>query len=170
MNDEQNVSRRNLLRNSGMAALAMGMPASVARAVYAAQDPKAAAADAAKDAKKADPNKKLIKDIVAESTQKSARDRAEMQQSATAALAGTEAKRALVTGDAFFGYGDYAKAAELYRAALTKTGGDKDLINLHLGMALARAGDKAGASAALNAVAGPRAELAKYWLLYVNTR
>lgn len=121
-------------------------------------------------AKKADPNKKLIKDIVAESTQKSARDRAEMQQSATAALAGTEAKRALVTGDAFFGYGDYAKAAELYRAALTKTGGDKDLINLHLGMALARAGDKAGASAALNAVAGPRAELAKYWLLYVNTR
>jgi len=54
MNDEQNVSRRNLLKNSGMAALAMGIPASVARAVYAAQDPKAAAADAAKDAKQAE--------------------------------------------------------------------------------------------------------------------
>ncbi len=38
------------------------------------------------------------------------------------------------------------------------------LINLHLGMALARRGDKAGATAALNAVTGPRAEIAKYWL------
>lgn len=121
-------------------------------------------------ARKADPNKKLIKDIVVESTQKSARDRAEMEQNAAAALAGPEARRALVTGDAYFGYGNYAKAAELYRSALTKTGADKDLINLHLGMALARAGDKAGATAALTAVTGPRAEIAKYWQLYVNTR
>ena len=43
-----------------------------------------------------------------------------------------------------------------------------DLANLHLGMALARSGDKAGATAALNAVTGPRADIAKYWLLYVQ--
>jgi hypothetical protein len=42
-------------------------------------------------------------------------------------------------------------------------------VNLHLGMALARAGDKAGATAALNAVTGARADIAKYWLAYVST-
>jgi hypothetical protein len=35
-------------------------------------------------------------------------------------------------------------------------------------MALARAGDKAGATAALNAVSGTRAEIAKFWQLYVQ--
>jgi hypothetical protein len=37
-------------------------------------------------------------------------------------------------------------------------------------MALARAGDKAGATSALSAVAGSRAEIAKYWLLYAQSR
>ena len=36
-------------------------------------------------------------------------------------------------------------------------------------MALARAGDKAGATAALSAVTGARAEVAKYWLAYLST-
>ena len=35
-------------------------------------------------------------------------------------------------------------------------------------MALARQRDKAGATAALSKVTGTEAELAKYWLLYVN--
>ena len=42
--------------------------------------------------------------------------------------------------------------------------------NLHIGMALARAGDKAGATAALNAVTGPRADIAKFWLTYLNQK
>ena len=37
-------------------------------------------------------------------------------------------------------------------------------------MALARAGDKAGATAALNAVTGPQAEVAKYWLAFLQPR
>jgi predicted Zn-dependent protease len=73
------------------------------------------------------------------------------------------------TGDAWFGYGDYAKAAAFYKAALAK-GGDANRNNLHLGMALARAGDKAGAAAALNKVTGPMAELAKFWLVYANAK
>jgi tetratricopeptide (TPR) repeat protein len=71
-------------------------------------------------------------------------------------------------GDRYYGMGNYAKAAEIYRSVLTKPGADKEVANLHLGMALARAGDKAGATAALNAVTGPRAGVAKYWLLYVQ--
>ena len=73
----------------------------------------------------------------------------------------------LRVGDRYYGAGNYAKAAELYREAGQK-GADKDISNLRLGEALARSGDKAGATAALNAVSGPRAEIAKYWLLYVN--
>jgi tetratricopeptide (TPR) repeat protein len=80
------------------------------------------------------------------------------------------ARQALNTGDAYFGYGEYAKAAEFYRAALTKEGAEADLINLHLGMALARQGDKAGATAALNVVGPAYSDLAQYWLLYVNAR
>jgi TolA-binding protein len=75
----------------------------------------------------------------------------------------------MVTGEAYYGYGDYQKSAELFRAALGKQGVDKDLANLRLGMALARAGDKAGATAALNAAGGAQAEVAKLWLTYVST-
>jgi hypothetical protein len=56
----------------------------------------------------------------------------------------------------------------VYRQVLSKPGADKDVANLHLGMALARAGDKAGATAALKAVGGSRGDIAKYWLVYVQ--
>ncbi|MEO8617792.1 MAG: hypothetical protein ABI412_00345 [Sphingomicrobium sp.] len=71
------------------------------------------------------------------------------------------------SGDALFGIGAYAEAAGQYRTALAK-GGDANLANLHLGMALARSGDKAGAATALKAVGGAQAAIAKYWLIYVG--
>ena len=84
----------------------------------------------------------------------------------TAALAGRDAMAALRLGDAYYGYGDYAPAAELYRAALAK-GGDANLVNLRLGAALAVAGNRAEAETALRAVTGPRADLAQLWLLWL---
>ncbi|MBC7519931.1 MAG: tetratricopeptide repeat protein [Sandarakinorhabdus sp.] len=78
-------------------------------------------------------------------------------------------KIALVTGDAYYGYGDYAKAAALYRQAIGAANVDQATANLRLGMALAKSGDKAGATKALQAVSGgPREALAKYWLVYLN--
>lgn len=78
-------------------------------------------------------------------------------------------KTALVTGDAYYGYSDYSKAATLYQKAVGAPAVDQATANLRLGMALARAGDKAGATKALQAVSGgPREALAKYWLLYLN--
>ena len=78
-------------------------------------------------------------------------------------------KLALATGDAYYGYGDYAKAATLYKQAVGAPTVDQATANLRLGMALARSGDKAGATAALNAVkGGPRETLAKYWLVYIG--
>jgi tetratricopeptide (TPR) repeat protein len=125
--------------------------------------------DEAVAAKQIDPSKPMFKDIIANLKTKRALGRELLPQLAKEAKAGSTARLALRTGDAYYGYGDYTQAAELYRAALTKSGADANLINLHLGMALARSGDKAGATAALNAVTGPQADLAKYWLVYVGT-
>jgi tetratricopeptide (TPR) repeat protein len=88
---------------------------------------------------------------------------------AKAALAGASGKAMIDAGDALYGVGAFAEAVPLYRAALTK-GGDAGLANLHLGMALARSGDKAGATAALNAVTGVNADIARYWLLWLATK
>lgn len=117
-----------------------------------------------------DPSKPMFRDLMAVLATRAEGDRATLDPSAAKARAGANAGPAISTADAYYGYGDYAKAADLYRAALGKTGADPNLINLRLGMALARAGDKAGATAALNAVTGPRAELAKFWLSYVQTQ
>ena len=125
--------------------------------------------DEAIAAKQIDPNKPLFKNIVATLKANRAMGHDDLPQLAKEALAGSAARLAVRTGDAYYGYGDYTQATELYRAALSKTGADANLINLHLGMALARSGDKAGATAALNAVTGPQSELAKFWLVYVAT-
>ena len=101
---------------------------------------------------------------------KVAADKASLPGAEKSALAAAAARPAMVTGDAYLGYGEYAKAAALYRAALTKSGADKDLINLRLGIALARSGDKAGATAAFNAVSGSRAAVAKLWLAWLGTQ
>ncbi len=111
-----------------------------------------------------------FRDIYAAVSSQAAGDRASLDASASKARASGTARQALAAGDAYYGYGEYAKAAELYRVALGKAGADASLVNLRLGMALARAGDKAGATAALNAVTGARAELAKFWLAYLGTR
>ena len=95
--------------------------------------------------------------------------RAAVDASAKAALAGANGKAMIDAGDALYGHGAYADAVPLYRAALTK-GGDAGLANLRLGMALARVGDNAGATAALNAVTGANAEIARYWLLWLSTK
>jgi len=85
----------------------------------------------------------------------------------TALKASPSAINVLRIGDRFYGMGNYSRAAEIYRQALSK-GVDPNVGNLHLGMALARSGDKAGATAAFKAVTGARADIAKFWLVYVQ--
>jgi len=54
--------------------------------------------------------------------------------------------------------------------ALQKGGVDADEVNTHLGIALAKSGDKAGAKAAFDAVKGaPRAGIAGLWNAYLAT-
>jgi len=75
------------------------------------------------------------------------------------------------TADGYLSHAEYAKAAALYKQALSKGGENADLVNTRLGFALAMSGDKAGAEAAFKAVtAPPRATLAQYWLIWSGQR
>ncbi|QYE34319.1 tetratricopeptide repeat protein [Polymorphobacter sp. PAMC 29334] len=87
------------------------------------------------------------------------------------ARAAATGKTAMGQGDAYYGYAEYAKAADMYRLALTKGGIDAGTANLRLGATLARSGDKAGATAALQQVKGaPREQLATYWMIWLGTK
>lgn len=87
----------------------------------------------------------------------------------TKAKAAANGRIALNTGDAYLGMGNYAKAVELYKVALQKGGVDADVVNTHMGIALANAGDKAAAKTAFAEVKGaPRSEIASFWTLYLD--
>ena len=119
-------------------------------------------------ANKLDRAKEPWKDMHASVSARVAGDKASLAAGERTALAAATARPALNTGDAFLSYGDYARAIALYRAALAKPGVDADLANLRLGIALARSGDRAGATTALNAVKGARAGVAQMWLVYLS--
>ena len=124
--------------------------------------------DEAMSSGKAPATSRPLTDIRTAATAKVASDRASLAGLERSAMASGNARGAVGTADAYLGYGDDAKAAALYRMALTKGGIDADVVNTRLGIALARSGDKAGARAAFQAVKGPRAELAAFWLLYLD--
>ncbi|BBF70702.1 MULTISPECIES: hypothetical protein [Sphingomonas] len=80
-------------------------------------------------------------------------------------------KIAAATGDAYLGYGDYAKAAAMFELAKQKGGVEADEINSRLGIAKALGGDNAGAKVAFEAVqAGSRKQIAGLWLAYLGTK
>ena len=99
-----------------------------------------------------------------------AADRAALAGLRARAQAGTVGGPARAAADNYFAYGQYAEAAELYRLALQKGGEDASLVNLRLGAALALAGRRPEAEAALRTVTGPRADLAGFWLAWLARR
>jgi hypothetical protein len=112
---------------------------------------------------------KAINEIGTLASTKVAADRASLAGAERSAASGANGRTALGTGDAYFGYGDYAKAAAMYRLALQKGGIDANTANLRLGMALAKVGQVAEAKQAFALVtSGPRAEIAKFWTLWVD--
>jgi len=123
--------------------------------------------DAGVAAKAIDPKNAEYSDLVAGLKAKQKATAADLAVATKTAVNGMALLR---IGDRYYAMGDYAKAAELSKMAMGKAGVDNAVANLHLGMALARAGDKAGATAAFNAVTGPRAEIAKFWLTYLNQK
>ena len=85
------------------------------------------------------------------------------------AASNADGKLAAGTADAYLGQDNYAKAIELYRLALSKGGVNADDVNLHLGIAQAKSGDKAGAATSFGAVkTSPRLETAQLWMSWMN--
>ncbi len=121
--------------------------------------------DAGLNAKVLDPANATVREILAALKTKNKATLADLE---TAEKTAQNAKAYVRIGDSYSAMGQFAKAAEVYKKALGKPGVDQNVANLHLGMALARGGDKPGAVAALNAVTGPKADIAKFWLAYVN--
>ncbi len=91
-------------------------------------------------------------------------------QLATARGATGTAAQARTAGDAHLSHGRYAEAAELYRLALSRPGEDPGLVNTRLGIALAMAGQRAEADAAIRIVVGPYAEIAALWAVWLVNR
>lgn len=114
-------------------------------------------------------NAAYARERIATATGRIAGDRASLAGERTAALAGSNGTAAFRLAEAYYGYGDYVPAAELYRAAVQK-GFDPNVGNLRLGAALAMAGQRAPAEAAFRAVTGRQADLAQFWLLWLSTR
>ncbi|HMJ93444.1 MAG TPA: hypothetical protein VK472_05040 [Allosphingosinicella sp.] len=115
-----------------------------------------------------DPAKSGFKELLASAGKKAGADRAGLGAKQSAAMAAATGTAALAAGDSYFGYGDYANAASLYRAAIQKGGADAAAANVRLGAALALAGQRAEAEAHLRSVTGPGAELAAYWLAWLR--
>ncbi|MGH6614077.1 hypothetical protein [Sphingomonas sp.] len=91
---------------------------------------------------------------------------AAQETKANAAKTGTVAAD---TGDFCLGSGNYAKAIEMYRLALTKGSVDADEVNTHLGIALTATGDKPGAKEAFALVKNPpRNEIATLWTTWID--
>ena len=111
------------------------------------------------------PTDAQVKDLVADVRARQKPTAGDLTEAVTMSPSGINLLR---IGDAFYAMGNYSKAAEIYRQTMGKAGVDSDVANLHLGMALARGGDKAGATAAFNAVTGRRADIAKLWLTYLQ--
>lgn len=111
-----------------------------------------------------DPAKAKFKELIAASGRQAAANRAGLARLETAANAGANGAPAMAAGEAYFSYGDYAKAAAMYRLALQKGGVDAALANTRLGAALTMAGQRVEAEAALRAATGPGSELAGLWL------
>lgn len=117
---------------------------------------------------KAPRSSRALNELLQAANGRLAADRASLATSERQAQSSANGRLASNTADAYLGYGDYAKAATLYRLALSKGGVDANAVNTRLGIALARSGDKAGAKAAFAQVTGERSNIAAFWNLYLD--
>jgi hypothetical protein len=102
---------------------------------------------------------------------KIAADKASLAAAAADAAKAANGKIAAATADAYMGYGDNAKAVALYQTALQKGGVDTAEVNMRMGIAQARAGDKEGAKASFSKVTGGlRGTLAQYWVQWLDRK
>ncbi len=111
---------------------------------------------------------RALGELLALANGKIAADRASVSSDDKRGRATADGKIAANTGNAYLAYGEYAKAIELLKLSLSKGNVDKDQVNTRLGIALLKLGQKAEARQAFQSVGGTRADLAKFWLTYLD--
>ncbi|HEX8620820.1 MAG TPA: hypothetical protein VF718_02535 [Allosphingosinicella sp.] len=114
-----------------------------------------------------DPKKAAFAELIRLNSARLNGDRASLAGEETKAMAGASGALALKIGDAFYGYGENAKAIALYRAALSKGGVDPNVVNTRIAMAQLASGDRAGAEATFKALTGTRGDLGAFWLAWL---
>ena len=110
------------------------------------------------------------KETLAQARGSVAADKAGLPASERDAGRSANGKIALATGDAYLGYANYAKAAELYQIAITKGGIDTGRAQVGLGIARAGQNDWTGAKTAFGNVNGSRKPIADFWNLWIDQR
>ncbi len=95
-------------------------------------------------------------------------DQASLPAAEKSARVAATGKAALSTADAFAGYGQWAKAAELYKVAIDKGGVDVPTAQLRMGWAQAMGGDAAAAKQTLAQVTGIRKPIAQFWTIHLD--
>jgi len=113
--------------------------------------------------------KPLVRELLASVSPKIAADKASLPGLERESAAGKNGRMALATADAHLGYGNFAKAADLYKMALQKGSVDTATVNTRLGLALAKTGNKPAADMALKSVTGaPRNQLSRYYQIWLE--
>ena len=113
----------------------------------------------------------LYTESKASATPRVASDRKDAPALAADAKSAANGITAQGAGEAYYSFGDYAHAAEMYKLAVDKGGlKDRDLTLTRLGIAQTQAGQLAEAKATLQQVSGVRAPIARMWLAYVESK
>ncbi|MBD2841755.1 tetratricopeptide repeat protein [Erythrobacter rubeus] len=98
-----------------------------------------------------------------------ATDRADLPAlESDADAAGAQLRTVTAAANAFYSYGDYAKAAKFYEKALTMPGVESAEVLTRLGMAQVGLGQYDAARTTLSKVEGLRAPIAQLWIAYAN--
>lgn len=116
------------------------------------------------------PGSQQGKDLMTTTSAKIAEDRASLAGSEKLAQTNALGRIAQNVGDAYLGYGNNAKAIELYQLAQKKGGIDADELNTHLGIAYLRSGQKAEAIKTFSAVGGARTEIGRFWKTWAELK
>ena len=97
-----------------------------------------------------------------------AADKASLPSQVGSAKSAASGKVAQSLADAFLNYGDAAQAEDLYKAALSKAGSDRDVVLTRLGIAQYDQGKYAEAAQNFSQVSGVRKPVADLWLSRIN--
>lgn len=103
-----------------------------------------------------------LKELSAIAAGKVAADKASLKKSAA------NGRAALGIADAYASYNDYASAIEMYAKAESLGGVDVNTVRLRKAAALAKSGQKDAAKQILATITGPRADLAKFWTIFID--